>query len=110
MHKQYLESRARRIAGIEQFRLGNHESAYRLFEDAHILGQRFTLEHTLSHWWMLRVALKTRDVHEFFGQIPRIIASLIFSKVWVPVGNSGRTKVSAFKTMPVPNHLREFIQ
>ena len=42
------------------------------------------------------------DYREVAGQLPRIFAALLFSKIWVPIGNTGRSRVSAFKPMPVP--------
>lgn len=84
---------------------GDYSGSYHYLEQAHILGQRFIKEHTLSHWWMLKVAYRTRDMQEFVGQVPRLLASIVFSKVWVPVGNSGRASVSAIKPMPIPKEL-----
>ena len=43
------------------------------------------------------------------GQVPRIVASILFSRLWVPRGNSGRARVSAFKPMPVPADLRHLV-
>ena len=109
MSRQQTESRSRLKAGIEYFRNGDFESAYQQLEDAHILGQSLVVEHALSHWWMFRVAWKTQDFREAAGQIPRILASILFSKIWVPAGNSGRAGVSALRPMPVPDHLKEFL-
>jgi hypothetical protein len=41
-----------------------------------------------------------------FGQLSRIFAASIFSRIWVPVGNTGRANVSAMKPMPMPDDLR----
>jgi Protein of unknown function (DUF3703) len=46
--------------------------------------------------------LRCGDVREVVGQLPRIVASILFSRRWVPRGNSGRPRVSAFKPMPLP--------
>lgn len=102
------ESKTRLLMGIKFYNQSDYEQAYQLFEDAHILGQRDIWAHTLSHWWMFRVAIKTKDWPEMVGQIPRIFASLLFSKIWVPVGNTGRASVSAVQPMPIPKHLQSF--
>lgn len=78
-------------------------------ERAHILGQRFIVAHTKSHWWMLKVGIKKRNVREVFGQITRIIASVLFSKVWVPTGNTGGANVNPLKPMPIPEDLKKIL-
>jgi hypothetical protein len=55
---------------------------------------------------MFRVGLQQRDLKEILGQVPRMLASLLFSRIWVPFGNTGRSRVPAMKAMPVPNDLR----
>ena len=81
------------------------QSFYHL-ERAHILGQRTTLKHAYAHWLMFRAGLQQRDLKEILGQVPRMLASLLFSRIWVPLGNTGRSRVPAMKAMPVPNDLR----
>jgi len=43
------------------------DSAFRHFERAHILGQRFTVLHLRSHWGMFRVGWRRKDVRELLG-------------------------------------------
>jgi hypothetical protein len=78
-------------------------------ERAHVLAQRMTGRHTFIHWRMLVAGLGRGDVREIAGQLPRIVASILFSRLWVPRGNSGRSRVSAFKPMPVPADLRHLV-
>jgi hypothetical protein len=78
-------------------------------ERAHILGQRSTIKHTYSHWLMFRAGIQRRDFKEVLGQVPRILASLVFSRVWVPLGNTGRSRVPAMQPMPIPEDLRELV-
>lgn len=78
-------------------------------ERAHVLSQRMTVRHFYVHWRMLVAGLLQRDVREAVGQLPRMLASLLFSRIWVPVGNTGRARVSAFQPMPVPDDLLRFI-
>ncbi|BAU77229.1 hypothetical protein ppKF707_5291 [Metapseudomonas furukawaii] len=51
-----------------------------------------------------------RDYREMLGQVPRILAALLFSKVWVPEGNTGRARVSAFRPMPISAELKQLLQ
>ncbi|KZN67437.1 DUF3703 domain-containing protein [Pseudoalteromonas luteoviolacea] len=78
-------------------------------ERAHILGQKFTLAHIISHWWMLKVGVKTKSIGEVMGQSTRIVAALIFSRIWVPYGNTGGTNISAFKSLPIPDDLQKYL-
>lgn len=89
---------------------GDHELAYRHLARAHILGQRFTWRHVRAHWEMWRLAAATGDWRELIGQSTRILAATLFSRIWVPLGNTGRANVSAFKPMPVPDDLRALLE
>jgi arylesterase / paraoxonase len=92
---------------IENFQLKDYDAAYRHVERAHILGQRFFVGHWRTHYWMLRIALATSDRKEVLGQIIRLFAVIPgFVFGWVPVGNTGRSTISAIATMPIPDDLR----
>lgn len=97
--------RADMAAGRQAWRAGDLVAAYHHFERAHILGQRYVWPHAWSHWWLLRAGWRARDTREVLGQVPRILAALVFSRFWVPLGNTGRARVSAFRPMPVPADL-----
>ncbi|MCC2639318.1 MAG: hypothetical protein K0Q68_3037 [Moraxellaceae bacterium] len=92
------------------FRAGEIDSAFAHLERAHILGQRDTLRHTWSHWWMLRVGLHRRDWREVRGQVLRMVAALLFSRIWVPEGNTGGSNVAPLRPMPIPADLRELLK
>lgn len=94
----------------QYFDAGELDQAFSHLQRAHILGQRDTVRHTYSHWWMLRVGLRRRDRREMLGQVTRIVASLLFSRIWVPVGNTGGANVSPIKPMPIPEDLRALLQ
>ncbi|KZN34615.1 hypothetical protein N480_21555 [Pseudoalteromonas luteoviolacea S2607] len=83
---------------------------FKHLERAHIIAQKYTIPHTLSHWWMLKVGLKTANKKEIAGQCMRIVASLLFSRLWVPVGNTGGSNVSAIKPMPIPDDLKHILK
>ena len=84
---------------------GDSGGAFRHFERAHILSQRHTAPHVRTHLAMLRVGWASRDARGVLGQLGRLPAALLFSRIWVPVGNTGGSNVSAFEPMPVPADL-----
>ncbi len=88
---------------------GDFEASFLHLERAHVLAQRMTIRHTYIHALMLVAGLRRGDAREVVGQLPRIVASILFSRLWVPRGNSGRARVSAFKPMPVPDDLRHLV-
>ena len=85
------------------------DQAFTHLERAHILGQSFPIEHARAHWWMLKVGWRRRDFVEITGQIPRIVGSLLFSRIWVPSGNTGGAHVPPFKSMPIPTDLQSLL-
>ncbi len=93
----------------QALRQDDFETAFRHLERAHVLAQRMTGRHTFIHWRMLVAGLRRGDMREVVGQLPRIVASILFSRLWVPSGNSGRSRVSAFKPMPVPADLQHLV-
>lgn len=88
---------------------GDAQAALAWLERAHILGQRLVLPHARAHWQMLRAGWMLGDWREVLGQLPRIVAALLFSRIWVPLGNSGRARVSAFRSMPLSEELRRLL-
>jgi len=97
---------AEMTAAVEQYNANALDQAFSHLERAHILGQSFPIEHARSHWWMLKVGWRRRDVVEIAGQIPRIVGALLFSRIWVPVGNTGGARGPPFKSMPIPKDLQ----
>ncbi len=95
--------------GEDALARGDATAALLCLERAHILGQRLSLRHARAHWLMLRAGWMLGDWREVFGQLPRILAALLFSRLWVPLGNSGRARVSAFRPMPLDEDLRRLL-
>ena len=93
----------------EALRRQDFETAFKHLERAHVLVQRMTGRHTFVHGRMLVAGLRRGDLREALGQVPRIVASVLFSRLWVPRGNSGRARVSAFQPMPVPTDLQHLV-
>jgi hypothetical protein len=89
---------------------GNFEVCFGHLERAHVLSQRMTGWHTRVHWLMLVAGWRRGDWREVVGQVPRMLASILFSRLRVPRGNSGRARVSAFKPMPVQGDLRHLVR
>lgn len=85
---------------------GELNLAFHHYERSHILSQKYTLPHIKSHLGMLQVGFLRKDAREMFGQCVRVFAALIFSKLWVPIGNTGGANVSALKSMPIPDDLK----
>lgn len=86
--------------------VGDFQLAFSHLERAHILGQSFSIAHARTHWWMLKVGLRKQDIVEIAGQIPRTLGALFFSRIWVPIGNTGSARVSPFKPMSIPDELQ----
>lgn len=88
---------------------GAFVTAFGHLERAHILGQASTLEHARVHAAMLGWAWRRHARAEFRGQAWRLVGALLKTWLWVPVGNSGGSRVSGFRPMPVPHDLQQLI-
>src|SRR5262245_33818266 len=99
------------IAAAAAFAIaGETERAFHHLARAHILSQRYTRKHAHVHWLMLRLGFASGNWREVLGQASRLIAAAVFSRIWVPVGNTGRANVSALKRMPIPDDLRVILE
>jgi hypothetical protein len=114
-HKNKMDNQLLRTAFYHQLKLGRKalkndalKIAFYHFENAHILGQKHLIRHTVSHYWMLIFGIRYRKVKEIIGQVVRIIASLLFTLVWVPKGNTGGTNISPIKIMPIRKELKKY--
>ncbi|MBH0203296.1 MAG: DUF3703 domain-containing protein [Nitrospira sp.] len=96
-------------AAVSQYDAGDFRLSFAHLERAHVLGQSFPIAHARTHWWMLKVGWRRRDVVEMIGQVFRIPGALLFSKIWVPVGNTGGAHVPPFKSMPIPEDLQRLL-
>jgi hypothetical protein len=89
---------------------GELDTAFRHLERAHILSQRLTGMHVRTHLAMLALGWRRREAREVLGQLSRTLAAACFSRIWVPLGNTGGANVSAFKPMPVPKDLEAILR
>ncbi len=91
-------------------RVGDAGAAWRALERAHILSQPDLSMHLRVHWAMLGYAARQRDLREVAGQTLRLALAPIGSLTGrIPVGNTGRSNVSAFEPMAIPADLRAVI-
>lgn len=91
------------------YKNADYDVSFKHLEFAHILGQEYVIPHTMSHWWMLKVGWQRCDAREVIGQAFRIIASVIFSRIWVPKGNTGGADVNPLKPMAIPDELKQYL-
>jgi Protein of unknown function (DUF3703) len=96
-------------AATEAYDDGSLDKAFFHLERAHILGQSFTWSHVRAHRWMLKVGWRRRDLTEIVGQVVRILGALSFSRIWVPVGNTGGAHVPPFRSMPIPEEFQPLL-
>jgi len=59
---------------------------------------------------MYKVAIKLSDVRETTGQIARMIMSVGSLLGTVPLGNTGRARISPVKPMPIPEDLQAYFE
>jgi hypothetical protein len=110
MHQKLRQAyNAEMTTAARLYNAGDLQLAFAHLERAHILGQSFSIAHARTHWWMLKVGVRNRDIVEILGQIPRILGALLFSRIWVPIGNTGGARVPPFKPMPIPDELQSIL-
>lgn len=92
-------------------RSGDVAAAWVLLEDAHVLSQGWAVPHVRTHAAMLALAVRTRAGRETVGQIARLVlAGPGSASGRYPVGNTGRSSVSMFAPMPVPDGVAELLE
>ncbi len=97
-------------AAVAAERADLRQEAFRHLERAHVLAQAATTEHVRVHWHMFRFALTQRLFGETIGQGLRLLLAAPLTVVGaIPIGNTGGSAVSGFKSMPVPADLQELI-
>jgi hypothetical protein len=90
---------------------GLANEAFAQLERAHVLGQASTVQHVRVHWRMFLWGLRRRDARECLGQVLRIGGAATKTAFGlVPEGNTGGSRISPFKSMPVPPELEARIR
>ncbi len=86
------------------------QTALAALERVHIVSQPYLGPHLANHMAMFSFAVDQRDWREAAGQIGRLVLAPLGSLTGrIPIGNTGRSNVSAFKPMPIPKDLREIM-
>lgn len=88
---------------------GGVDAAWACLEAAHVLGQGTTRLHVRAHAAMLGMAWRSRDARESLGQVTRLLAAALITRIWIPQGNTGGSNVSAFESMPIPDDLQDLL-
>lgn len=92
------------------FTLKHFQVAWRHLERAHILGQPYPWAHTFVHYKMLGFGIRTKNIKEVLGQIPRLVIGGVKSFVGeIPLGNTGGANVPPLKPMEIPDDLQQII-
>ena len=90
---------------------GSLSQAWHHLERSHILGQSYPIEHTYTHWLMLKFGFRQRNVKEVFGQLIRLLVGGWKSFIdHVPLGNTGGSNVPPLKKMEFPEDLRSILE
>lgn len=98
----------RLIAGARS--AASSEQAWLHLEAAHVVGQLHIEPHLQIHAHMLGLALRSNDWAEAVGQLFRLaLVPLGHLSGRLPLGNPGRSNVSAFAPQPVRPDLAELI-
>jgi len=95
---------------IEQYRSYLQKNdltrAWHRLERSHILGQSYPIEHSYTHWLMLKFGFNQRNIKEVFGQVIRLLVGGWKSFIdHVPLGNTGGSNVPPMKKMEIPRDL-----
>lgn len=90
--------------------LAERSKRWLLLEATHIVGQTRLGPHLRTHLLMFGQSRRDRDWHEAAGQLFRLaVAPLGHALGRLPIGNSGRSDISAFQPMPVRDDIAEII-
>lgn len=99
---------------LDRYRIARSKSdfdmAWNHLERAHIISQPLVTMHIASHFEMLKFAIFRGEGGEVAGQLFRLALAPLGALLGrIPFGNTGRSTVSAFVPMPVPEDLRPLV-
>jgi hypothetical protein len=90
---------------------GDIVGSWAALERAHILSQSRVRLHITAHWRMFKLGWKTGDRQEIRGQFFRLLVAGPGSALGrAPIGNTGRSSVSAFVPMPIAEDLMHMLR
>lgn len=82
------------------------DQAWHLLEALHVIGQTRLVPHARTHRFMPALAWRTRDLAEVNGQVLRLLLVPLGHLLGrLPLGNTGRSNVGAFRPMSVAPEL-----
>lgn len=91
-----------------QLKANDIVSAWHHLERAHVLGQAYPIEHTYTHWQMLKFGFHIKNSREIIGQLPRLLVGGVKSFVGkIPVGNTGGADVPPLRPLPIDEDLQQ---
>lgn len=103
LRKAYMEEIRQYHSAMEA---GRPESAWRHLERSHIIGQSYPVEHSYSHWLMLKFGLRQQKAKEVFAQILRLLVGGWKSFIdHVPLGNTGGSDIPPMRRLPLPDDI-----
>ena len=89
---------------------GDAATAFMHLERAHILGQASTRHHVRVHLLMFCWGWRRKQWKECLGQLLRLAGAATKTAFGlVPTGNPGGTRISPFRSVPVPPDLQQLI-
>ena len=95
----------------QAYRGGDLPTAWHHLERAHIIGQRYPVQHTYVHWKMLQFGFRIKSGKEIAGQLPRLLVGGVKSFVGkVPVGNPGGASVPPLQSFPIGEDIQEMFR
>lgn len=104
LYPYYKEELEKANANLQK---GHLQQCWLHYERAHILGQRWPLQHSYVHWQMLKFGIKIKSPKEVLGQITRLVFGGVKSFVGtVPIGNTGGANVPPLQPMEIPPDLQ----
>ena len=107
LHPYYMDELEKARAFLGK---GYLQQCWHHYERAHILGQRWPLQHSYVHWQMLKFGFRIKSIKEVLGQITRLVFGGVKSFVGtVPIGNTGGANVPPLKPMELPADLAVII-
>lgn len=88
----------------------NYAGVWRHLERAHIVSQSSAWRHFCVHFVMFGYALTRFDLFEALGQVPRMLLAVPSSLLGkAPRGNTGRSNVGMFASLPIPKDLERVL-
>ncbi len=85
---------------------GHLNQAWYHLERSHIIGQSYPIEHSYTHWLMLKFGFRQRNTKEVLGQVLRLLVGGWKSFIdHVQLGNTGGSNVPPLKKMVLPTDI-----